>query len=90
MRDQQRDIHIEQVTGLKPIRVRHEEQEVWAAICRIEQEIISVEEYLQRLLKLMVWRRGKSTSTSLESLPSLVIPVMQPDICSIRCSHYAT
>ncbi len=57
MRDQQRDIHIEQATGLKPIRVRHEEQEVWAAICRIEQEIISVEDYLQRLLKLMVWRR---------------------------------
>ena len=59
LRDQQRDIHIEQATGLKPIRVRHEEQEVWAAICRIEQEIISVEEYLQRLLKLMVWRRGE-------------------------------
>lgn len=57
LRDQQRDIHIEQATGLKPIRVRHEEQEVWAAICRIEQEIISVEDYLQRLLKLMVWRR---------------------------------
>ncbi|BCM75161.1 hypothetical protein [Aeromonas caviae] len=59
LRDQQRDRHIEQVTGLKPIRVRHEEQEVWARICRIEQEIISVEEYLRRLLKLMVWRRGE-------------------------------
>ncbi|WDA26868.1 hypothetical protein PSC74_11370 [Aeromonas hydrophila] len=58
LRDQLRDKHIEQVTSLKPIRVRHEEQEVWAAICRIEQEIMSVEEYLQRLLKLMVWRRG--------------------------------
>ena len=59
LRDQQRDEHIEQVTGLRPIRVRHEEQELWAVICRIEQEIISVEDYLQRLLKLMVWRRGE-------------------------------
>lgn len=59
LRDQQRDEHIEQVTGLRPIRVRHEEQELWAAICRIEQEIMSVEEYLRRLLKLMVWQRGE-------------------------------
>lgn len=56
LRDQQRDKHIEQASGLKPIRIRHEEQELWASICRVEQEIISVEEYLQRLLKLMSWR----------------------------------
>ncbi|HDO1331392.1 TPA: hypothetical protein P2Q98_004202 [Aeromonas veronii] len=58
LRDQQRDKHIEQACGLKPIRIRHEEQELWASICRVEQEIISVEEYLQRLLKLMGWRSG--------------------------------
>lgn len=56
--DQQRDAYIEQHTGLRPLRIRHEEQELWATICRIQGRILSVEEYLQALLEVMVWRRN--------------------------------
>lgn len=55
--DQQRDANIEQQTGLRPLRIRHEEQELWAAICRAHGRILSVEEYLQGLLGKMVWRQ---------------------------------
>ncbi|RWS97311.1 hypothetical protein [Aeromonas caviae] len=51
--DQQRDTYIEQQTGLRPLRIRHEEQELWAAICRTQGRILSVEEYLQELLGAM-------------------------------------
>lgn len=51
--DQQRDAHIEQLTGLRPIRIRHEEQELWATLCRTQGRIQSVEEYLQELLDMM-------------------------------------
>ncbi|HGY1051573.1 TPA: hypothetical protein ACNUVO_002282 [Aeromonas salmonicida subsp. pectinolytica] len=51
--DQQRDAYIEQHTGLRPLRIRHEEQELWATICRIQGRILSVEEYLQELLEMM-------------------------------------
>ncbi|MFQ2810095.1 MULTISPECIES: hypothetical protein [Aeromonas] len=51
--DQQRDSHIEQQTGLRPLRIRHEEQELWATICRTQGRILSVEEYLQGLLVAM-------------------------------------
>lgn len=51
--DQQRDAHIEQLTGLRPIRIRHEEQELWATLCRTQGRIQSVEEYLQELLEMM-------------------------------------
>ncbi|MGE6100861.1 hypothetical protein ACLH0B_16625 [Aeromonas salmonicida] len=55
--DQLRDDCIEQQTGLRPLRIRHEEQELWAAICRAHGRILSVEEYLQGLLGAMVWRQ---------------------------------
>jgi len=55
--DQQRDAYIEQQTGLRPLRIRHEEQELWATICRAQGRILSVEEYLQGLLGAMVWRQ---------------------------------
>jgi len=55
--DEQRDAYIEQQTGLRPLRIRHEEQELWAAICRIQGRILSVEEYLQGLLGAMAWRQ---------------------------------
>lgn len=48
--DHQRDAYIEQQTGLRPLRIRHEEQELWATICRTQGRILSVEEYLQGLL----------------------------------------
>ncbi|WP_421349657.1 hypothetical protein [Aeromonas veronii] len=51
--DQQRDSYIEQQTGLRPLRIRHEEQELWATICRTQGRILSVEEYLQGLLGAM-------------------------------------
>ncbi len=51
--DQQRDTYIEQQTGLRPLRIRHEEQELWATICRTQGRILSVEEYLQGLLGAM-------------------------------------
>lgn len=51
--DQQRDAYIEQQTGLRPLRIRHEEQELWATICRAQGRILSVEEYLQGLLVAM-------------------------------------
>ncbi|WP_421317980.1 hypothetical protein [Aeromonas veronii] len=51
--DQQRDAYIEQQTGLRPLRIRHEEQELWATICRTQGRILSVEEYLQGLLGAM-------------------------------------
>ncbi|CAJ1846555.1 hypothetical protein OPFLODJI_02597 [Aeromonas hydrophila] len=51
--DQQRDSYIEQQTGLRPLRIRHEEQELWATICRTQGRILSVEEYLQGLLVAM-------------------------------------
>ncbi|VXA78341.1 MULTISPECIES: hypothetical protein [Aeromonas] len=51
--DQQRDAHIEQLTGLRPIRIRHEEQELWETLCRTQGRIQSVEEYLQELLEMM-------------------------------------
>ncbi|AVP94961.1 hypothetical protein [Aeromonas rivipollensis] len=51
--DQQRDAYIEQQTGLRPLRIRHEEQELWATICRTQGRILSVEEYLQGLLEAM-------------------------------------
>lgn len=51
--DQQRDVYIEQQTGLRPLRIRHEEQELWATICRTQGRILSVEEYLQGLLEAM-------------------------------------
>ncbi len=51
--DQQRDAYIEQQTGLRPLRIRHEEQELWATICRTQGRILSVEEYLQELLEMM-------------------------------------
>lgn len=51
--DQQRDTCIEQQTGLRPLRIRHEEQELWATICRTQGRILSVEEYLQGLLGAM-------------------------------------
>ncbi|HDI1211898.1 TPA: hypothetical protein PKO72_000585 [Aeromonas hydrophila] len=55
--DQQRDAYIEQQTGLRPLRIRHEEQELWATICRTQGRILSVEEYLQGLLEVMRWRQ---------------------------------
>ncbi|EHE0024981.1 hypothetical protein JN652_002011 [Vibrio cholerae] len=55
--DQQRDAYIEQQTGLRPLRIRHEEQELWATICRAQGRILSVEEYLQWLLDMMKWRQ---------------------------------
>ncbi len=55
--DQQRDAYIEQQTGLRPLRIRHEEQELWATICRTQGRILSVEEYLQELLEVMKWRQ---------------------------------
>ncbi len=51
--DQKRDAYIEQQTGLRPLRIRHEEQELWATICRTQGRILSVEEYLQGLLVAM-------------------------------------
>ncbi|BDC82084.1 hypothetical protein [Aeromonas hydrophila] len=51
--DHQRDATIEQQTGLRPLRIRHEEQELWATICRTQGRILSVEEYLQGLLGAM-------------------------------------
>ncbi|WP_368163978.1 hypothetical protein [Aeromonas sp. R6-2] len=51
--DHQRDAYIEQQTGLRPLRIRHEEQELWATICRAQGCILSVEEYLQGLLMAM-------------------------------------
>ncbi len=51
--DHQRDAYIEQQTGLRPLRIRHEEQELWATICRTQGRILSVEEYLQGLLGAM-------------------------------------
>lgn len=51
--DQQRDAYIEQQTGIRPLRIRHEEQELWATICRTQGRILSVEEYLQGLLVAM-------------------------------------
>ncbi|WP_169046467.1 hypothetical protein [Aeromonas salmonicida] len=51
--DHQRDAYIEQQTGLRPLRIRHEEQELWATICRAQGRILSVEEYLQGLLVAM-------------------------------------
>ncbi|MGL4204882.1 MAG: hypothetical protein ACRCRW_01920 [Aeromonadaceae bacterium] len=51
--DHQRDAYIEQQTGLRPLRIRHEEQELWATICRAQGRILSVEEYLQGLLMAM-------------------------------------
>ncbi len=51
--DQQRDSYIEQQTGLRPLRIRHEEQDLWATICRTQGRILSVEEYLQGLLGAM-------------------------------------
>ena len=55
--DQRRDDCIEQQTGLRPLRIRHEEQELWVTICRAQGRILSVEEYLQGLLGAMVWRQ---------------------------------
>ncbi|OSP51363.1 hypothetical protein B7G55_15210 [Aeromonas hydrophila] len=55
--DQQRDAYIEQQTGIRPLRIRHEEQELWATICRTQGRILSVEEYLQGLLEVMKWRQ---------------------------------
>lgn len=55
--DQQRDAYIEQQAGLRPLRIRHEEQELWATICRTQGRILSVEEYLQELLEVMKWRQ---------------------------------
>ncbi|HHQ4512538.1 MULTISPECIES: hypothetical protein [Aeromonas] len=55
--DQQRDAYIEQQTGLRPLRIRHEEQELWVTICRAQGRILSVEEYLQGLLEVMKWRQ---------------------------------
>ncbi|MCD6619221.1 hypothetical protein [Aeromonas veronii] len=55
--DQQRDAYIEQQTGIRPLRIRHEEQELWANICRTQGRILSVEEYLQELLEVMKWRQ---------------------------------
>ncbi|WP_338882446.1 hypothetical protein [Aeromonas hydrophila] len=54
--DLQRDAYIEQQTGLRPLRIRHEEQELWATICRTQGRILSVEEYLQGLLEVMTLR----------------------------------
>ncbi|MBP4033533.1 hypothetical protein ACV1EH_00910 [Aeromonas caviae] len=51
--DHQRDAYIDQQTGLRPLRIRHEEQELWATICRTQGRILSVEEYLQGLLGAM-------------------------------------
>ncbi|MFQ2903568.1 hypothetical protein ACK30V_08710 [Aeromonas caviae] len=51
--DHQRDAYIEQQTGLRPLRIRHKEQELWATICRTQGRILSVEEYLQGLLGAM-------------------------------------
>lgn len=51
--DHQRDAYIEQQTGIRPLRIRHEEQELWATICRTQGRILSVEEYLQGLLGAM-------------------------------------
>lgn len=51
--DHQRDAYIEQQTGLRPLRIRHEEQELWVTICRTQGRILSVEEYLQGLLEAM-------------------------------------
>lgn len=57
--DQQRDSHIEQHMDLIPLRIRHEEQELWAIICRTQGRILSVEEYLQGLLEAMAWRQER-------------------------------
>ncbi len=51
--DQLRDEEIERQTGLRPLRIRHEEQELWATACRAHGRILSFEEYLQGLLGAM-------------------------------------
>ena len=69
--DQQRDAYIEQQTGLRPLRIRHEEQELWATICRAQGRILSVEEYLQGLLEAMAWRQeGRHIDITQESAQS--------------------
>lgn len=69
--DQQRDADIEQQTGLRPLRIRHEEQELWASICRTQGRILSVEEYLQGLLERMAWQReGRHIDIMRESAQS--------------------
>lgn len=69
--DQQRDADIEQLTGLRPLRIRHEEQELWATICRAQGRILSVEEYLEGLLETMVWQReGRYIDITRESAQS--------------------
>lgn len=55
--DQERDAYIEQLTGLKPLRIRHKEQKKWATACRAQGRILSFEEYLQGLLGEMSWQR---------------------------------
>lgn len=69
--DQQRDAYIEQRTGLRPLRIRHEEQELWATICRTQGRILSVEEYLQGLLGAMaVPGEGRHLDITRESAQS--------------------
>lgn len=55
--DQRRDDCIEQQTGLRPLRIRHEEQEQWVTACQAQGRILSFEEYLQGLLEKMAWQR---------------------------------
>ncbi|MFM5096160.1 hypothetical protein ACEUCJ_21140 [Aeromonas rivipollensis] len=69
--DQQRDAYIEQQTGLRPLRIRHEEQELWATICRTQGRILSVEKYLQGLLGAMaVPGEGRHLDITRESAQS--------------------
>ncbi|MCY9834618.1 hypothetical protein [Aeromonas media] len=69
--DQQRDTYIGQQTGLRPLRIRHEEQELWATICRAQGRILSVEEYLQGLLGAMaVPGEGRHLDITRESAQS--------------------
>lgn len=69
--DERRDADIEQLTGLRPLRIRHEEQELWATLCHTQERIQSVEEYLQGLLEKMAWRReGRYIDITRESAQS--------------------
>lgn len=80
--DEQRDNEIELQTGLRPLRIRHSEQELWAAICHDRPRLrsaegappamlVSVEEYLQELLEGMAWKReGRHIDINWESAQS--------------------
>jgi len=69
--DQRRDDCIEQQTGLRPLRIRHEEQAQWVTACQAQGRILSFEEYLQGLLEKMEWQReGRHIDITCDSAQS--------------------